>query len=78
MDAPTRVSPDKPQMFRVTVRLEAIRRHLSAADRTGYSAAYVRQWLTEAGFKPVGDAWLVDEANLGHLDPSEVADIAPA
>ena len=65
--------------FRVTVRVALVRKNLSAADATEYTDADVRQWLADAGFESAGgDEFLVDEPNLGHLDPSEVADVTPA
>lgn len=68
-----------PRKFRVTVRMSLVRKNLSAADATEYTDADVRQWLADAGFEATGgDAFLVDEPNLGHLDPSEVADVTPA
>jgi hypothetical protein len=55
-----------------------VRQKLSAADHAEYTDAAVRQWLADAGFESAGgDEFLVDEANLGHLDPSEVAAIVP-
>jgi hypothetical protein len=38
----------------------------------------VRRWLVEAGFTPTDAGWLVDEPNLGQLDPSEVAAVEDA
>ncbi len=76
-------APDKnvglPRRFRVTVRMADVRQNLSTADGAEYTDAEVRQWLADAGFEGVGgDEFLVDEPNLGHLDPSEVADVVPA
>ena len=36
------------------------------------SDAEVLDWLRDAGFKQQGDEWLIPEADLGQLDPSEV------
>jgi hypothetical protein len=38
----------------------------------------VRQWLRDAGFRPYGDRWIVDERDLGHLDPAEVRSLEDA
>ncbi len=36
----------------------------------------LRQWLTDAGFiREPDDAWVVNEPDLGHLDPTEVVSI---
>ena len=60
--------------FLIRVRLEQLRSNLSKADHREYSVAEVRQWLQDAGFKPVEDGWLVDQAHLGQLQPAEVED----
>jgi hypothetical protein len=63
------------QWFFVQLNLERIRRSLSRDDRTEYQADYVREWLTRSGFHPVADGWLVREADLGLVDPTEVTRI---
>ena len=60
--------------FLVRINLEQLRSNLSKADGQDHTLAEVRKWLREAGFEPAGDAWLVDQANLGQLEPSEVED----
>jgi hypothetical protein len=54
--------------------LERLRSNLSKADGRDHTPAEVRKWLREAGFEPAGDAWMVDQENLGQLEPSEVED----
>jgi hypothetical protein len=64
--------------FIVTIDLPAVKAHLEREDRQPYTEDKVLQWLNDAGFERVGpDAWTVDEAHLGHLDPSEVLHAEP-
>jgi hypothetical protein len=66
--------------FVIRINLPALKASLEREDRQSYSEDMVMQWLNDAGFQRVGpDAWQVDEANLGHLDPSEVleAEVVP-
>jgi hypothetical protein len=57
------------------VDLELLRSHLTHEDGRDDNA--VRRWLIEAGFLPDADGWwLVREDDLGHLEPSEVLDVA--
>lgn len=72
------VNAPQPQTFRVKIRIDTVRLHLSSADGTDYSEGQVLQWLADAGFRQAGDQWLVEEGNLGHLDPSEVSEITPS
>jgi hypothetical protein len=37
----------------------------------------VLQWLVDAGFTRDGDYWIVTEADLGQVEPSEVLEIEP-
>jgi hypothetical protein len=78
MAATPDVGSDRPRKFRVTIRLEHLRRNLSAADGMEYTDADVRRWLRDAGFEAIGEGrWIVDEPNLGHLDPAEVEELVP-
>lgn len=68
--------------LRVKLNLPTITDHLSREEGRRFSEQEVRTWLGEAGFtldaaaNTVGDeAWLVDEADLGQLQPSEVVDV---
>ena len=65
--------------LRVRVDLGLLRRHLISEDGRAVDAMAVRRWLIEAGFLPDVEAdgwWLVREDDLGHLEPSEVLDVA--
>jgi hypothetical protein len=71
--------------FLIRINFSLVTEHLSRADGIPYSAEEVRQWLIDAGLHPAHDdarpdEWVADEADLGHLDPSEVlhAEIWPA
>jgi len=59
----------------VDVDLPALAAHLSSEDEGNVSIGEARQWLRDAGFEPHCGRWLVDERNLGQLDPSEVRSI---
>jgi hypothetical protein len=64
---------DMGRTFVVRIDLSAVKAHLEREDRQAYSEDKVLQWLNDAGFQRVGtDRWQVSEAQLGHLDPSEV------
>ena len=63
--------------FLIRINLPLVIEHLSRADGIAYTGGHVREWLLEAGLQPAGDgadpdAWIASEADLGHLDPSEV------
>jgi hypothetical protein len=61
------------RLFRIRVNRELLRSHLAREDGEVVSETRVCQQLIEAGFSPQeGDHWLVREANLGFLQPSEV------
>ena len=70
--------------FLIRINFPLVIEHLSRADGIVYTGGQVRQWLLDAGLEPAGDgsdpdAWIADEADLGHLDPSEVlhAEVCP-
>jgi hypothetical protein len=56
----------------VDVDLAAVATHLSREDGRAVGVDDVRRWLRDAGFERHGDRWLVEERDLGQLDPSEV------
>lgn len=60
---------------RVTINLSLIQSNLSTADKRPISEAEVRQFLVDSGFTPDGDGWIVEEKDLGQLDPSEVMQV---
>ncbi len=63
------------RVLRIQIDLPTLRRNLSTADRREISTCEVRAWLTSAGFTPDHDAWIVREADLGHLQPDEVTSV---
>ena len=65
------------QKFLVMLNLKKIRSQLAAADAVAYTDEDVRKWLRDAGFEAQGNKWIVSEADLGHVDPSEVLEITP-
>jgi hypothetical protein len=69
------------QRVRVKLNLPVLLKHLSRERGSKVTAIDAYKWLREAGFKRHGPCWVVKQADLGHLDPSEVAevlDIGPA
>jgi hypothetical protein len=57
----------------VQLDLDLIRRNLGREDGgREVSEAQVRAWLVDAGFEPWGEGWLVNEPDLGQVEPSEV------
>ena len=66
-----------PMRFLVRVRMAILQANLSVADACEYTAREVEEWMLAAGFRPRGDQWLVEEPDLGCLDPAEVSEIRP-
>jgi hypothetical protein len=62
---------------RLIVQLDVRRlcEHLSRVDLRPWTVEQVLHWLRDAGFTPFGDRWLVDEADLGQVEPSEVISV---
>jgi hypothetical protein len=59
--------------LRIRVRHEVLRNKMSREEGRTLSEEDVRRWLKEAGFTPEPDGtWLVDEPDLGQLEPEEV------
>jgi hypothetical protein len=67
-----------PKRVIVDVNLTVVAANLSKEERRQVSELEVRQWLHDAGFRPHGSRWIVDEPDLGHLDPSEVRSLEDA
>lgn len=61
-----------PKRVMVEVDLLAVAANLSKEEGRPVDQVEVRQWLQDAGFRPHGSRWIVDERDLGQLDPSEV------
>jgi hypothetical protein len=67
-----------PKRVIVDVNLSLVAANLSKEERRQVSEHEVRQWLHDAGFRPLGDRWIVHEPDLGQLDPSEVRSLEDA
>ena len=63
--------------YRVKVDMERLRSHLDPENPAKGDEKAVRRWLEQSGFEPRGDWWVVREAGLGQLAPSEVAASEP-
>jgi hypothetical protein len=63
------------RIFRIIINWDALQANLSRELRQAQSREDMSNWLKAAGFKldEDGEHWLVPEADLGHLDPSEVS-----
>lgn len=62
------------RLFRVKINLALVRTHMSRDDGRDVSETEVRQFLRDSGFVPRGEWWIVKEAALGAVDPSEVTE----
>ena len=66
--------------FRVKLDIPAIARHLSREEGRDIHQDEIHTWLQEAGFiqDPANsDLWIVSEADLGQVNPSEVLSLDP-
>ena len=64
------------RVIRIGLKREILRDHLSREYRCAVTDSQLDTWLHDSGFKHwAGDEWLVQERDLGQLDPSEVATV---
>jgi hypothetical protein len=63
--------------YRVKLDMDRLRAHLSPGSPAKADERALRRWLRQSGFEPRGDWWVVREAGLGQLAPSEVAASEP-
>lgn len=63
--------------YRVKVDMDRLRAHLAPGNPARADERAVRRWLEQSGFEPRGDWWVVRQAGLGQLAPSEVAAFEP-
>ena len=62
--------------FRIAINWPRLRDNMSRQEGRRLSDVEVRQWLMDAGFIPAADeTWVIDEPDLGQLDPSEVRSV---
>jgi hypothetical protein len=64
-----------PKRVIADINLSVVAANLSEEEGRAVDEAEVRQWLHDAGFRPHGERWIVDEPDLGQLAPSEVRSI---
>jgi len=67
-----------PKRVIVDIDLSTLAANLSSEDRRAVSEQEVRQWLLDAGFRPHGERWIVNEPDLGQLEPAEVRSLEDA
>ncbi|HYO07784.1 MAG TPA: hypothetical protein VER17_02325 [Tepidisphaeraceae bacterium] len=67
-----------PNKVLVDIDLVVLGEHLSKEEGRPVGEDEVRQWLRDARFVPHKGMWIVSEADLGQLDPSEVRSIEDA
>ena len=67
-----------PKRVIVDINLALVAANLSREEQRAVSEQEVRQWLHDAGFRPRGERWIVDEPDLGQLDPAEVRSLEDA
>jgi hypothetical protein len=63
--------------YRVKVDMDRLRAHLAPGSAGKADERVVRKWLRQSGFERRGDWWIVREAGLGQLAPSELAASEP-
>jgi hypothetical protein len=75
-----RESNAMPRRLIIEIDIPVVVAHLSREEGRDVTEADVRQWLLDAGFTPRGGRWIVNEPDLGQMDPSEVryVDDAPS
>jgi hypothetical protein len=62
----------------VDIDLTVLAAHLSQEEGRTVGEDETRKWLIEAGFEAYRGLWIVDEPDLGQLDPSEVRSLEDA
>jgi hypothetical protein len=62
---------------RIKLNIPLLVEHLSREERRAVPESEVLQWLADARFVQDGDYWIVTEADLGQVEPSEVLEIEP-
>ena len=67
-----------PKRVLVDIDLTVLAANLAREEGRTVSENEVRQWLLDAGFRPQGGLWVVNEPDLGQLDPSEVRSLQDA
>src|SRR5690242_20694181 len=71
-------APREARFYRVKVDMTRLRSHLTPEGRVRTDDRALRRWLVKSGFEPQqGDWWVVREAALGQLAPSEVSEAEP-
>jgi hypothetical protein len=68
--------------LRIRINWQRLKDKMSKEEGRPLDDHHVRQWLLDGGFRPQADGtWLVNEPDLGQLQPEEVEsadDVDPA
>jgi hypothetical protein len=62
----------------VDIDLTVLAANLSKEEGRSVSEDETRKWLLDAGFESYRGLWIVDEPDLGQLEPSEVRSLEDA
>jgi hypothetical protein len=62
----------------IDIDLTILAAHLSKEEGRPVGEDETRKWLLDAGFESYRGLWIVEEADLGQLDPSEVRSLEDA
>jgi len=62
----------------ICIDIASLRTNMSKEEGRQLSDDEIHQWLVEARFTPSGDQWMVEERDLGQLDPAEVKSVEDA
>jgi hypothetical protein len=62
----------------IDIDLTILAANLSKEEGRPVSEDETRKWLIDAGFESYRGLWIVDEPDLGQLDPSEVRSLEDA
>ncbi len=65
------------RQLRIRLNLAILINHLAREEGKDVSTDEALNWLRDAGFTQSGKYWVVSQADLGHLDPTEVLEVEP-
>jgi hypothetical protein len=67
---------DMANQLRIRIDWVRLQQNMSKQEGRAVGDDEIHQWLTDAGFtRDREDSWIVNEPDLGHLDPAEVLSV---